>query len=111
MDVEQIFENYKSRRDNSRNINYNGNRYSKQTDSGYDKYFRQKNFLRQIFSNPKLRAVVLIGLVVVTGILVALIALLFPLIKNLVGYILENGISGLAGELGKLLETLWNGNK
>ncbi len=111
MDFGQIFENRKVHMDNFQNINYNGKRYSNQTDSGYDKYFRQKTFLRQIFSNPKLRAVVLIVLIVVIGILVALVAILFPLIKNIVDYILDNGISGLAGEAGKLLESILNGNK
>ena len=111
MNFEQIFKNSKQQRNYSQYSNYNSYRYSNQPHSGYEKYFRQKAFLRHVLNNRKLRAVILIALLVIIGILVSLVAILLPLIKNLVDYILENGISGLQGEAGKLLEQIWSGNK
>lgn len=111
MDSEQIFSNYKHRKYNSRNEHSERSSFSDRPYSGYDKYYRQKALLQQIFSNRKLRVVILAILVIVTGILIAIVALLFPLLKNLIDYILENGISGLVGEAGKILEKIWSGNK
>ncbi|MGE0020362.1 MAG: hypothetical protein AB7S72_11895 [Draconibacterium sp.] len=111
MDFEQIFENRKYRYNNQGKFNYNNAGYPYHSSKGYDKHYRQKAFLRNIFSNRKLRVAIIVGFVIVLFILIALIALLFPLISNLFNYILENGISGLLGEAGKLLETIWTGSK
>ncbi len=111
MEFDQIFEGKKQHRFNYQGFNYNYNRFSTRPDYGYDKYFRQKALLKQIISNPKLRIVIITVFLVVTGIIVALIALLFPLLKNLVNFILEYGISGLLGEAGNILEKIWSGNK
>ena len=111
MEFDQIFEGKKQHRYDSQGFNYSYNRYSNRPDYGYDKYFRQKALLKQIISNPKLRVVIITGFLIVVGIIIALIALLFPLLTNLVNFVLENGISGLLEEAGNLLEKLWSGNK
>lgn len=111
MEFDQIFEGKKQHRYNYQGFNYGYKRFSNQPDYGYDKYFRQKALLKQIISNPKLRIVIIAGFLVVIGIVAALIALLFPLIMNFINFILENGVSGLLGESGNLLEKIWSGNK
>ena len=111
MNFEHFFDNKKQNRYNHRHFQYSNSRYQTDSEYAHDPYFRQKAFLQKVVSNRKLRVLILIGLVVVTGILVALVALLFPLLKNLVNYVLENGISGLMGEAGKLLEKIWSGSK
>lgn len=111
MEFDRIFESKKHHKANYQNFNNRFNSYSNQPDFGYDKYFRQKALLKQVISNPKLRVVIIAGFLVITGIIIALIAILFPLLTNLVNFILENGISGLLGEAGKLLEKIWSGNK
>lgn len=111
MDFEQIFENNKHRQYNSGILNYQNREYRNHSHQGYDKYFRQKAFMRQIISNPKFRIVILTGFLIVLGIFIALLSLLFPLIKNFADFIFENGISGLLEEAGNLLDKIWNGNK
>jgi hypothetical protein len=111
MEFDQIFEGKKQHRFNYQGFNNRYNGYSNRPDYGYDKYFRQKALLKQIISNPKLRIVIITGFLIFVGIIVALIALLFPLLMSLVNFVLENGISGLLGEAGNLIEKLWNGNK
>lgn len=111
MEFDQLFEGKKQHRFNYQGFNYTNNRYSNQPYFEYDKYFRQKALLKQLISNPKLRIVIITGFLVIVGIIVAFIALLFPLLVNLVNFVLENGVSGLLGEAGNLLEKIWSGNK
>lgn len=111
MEFDQLFEGNKQHRFNYQGFNNRYNGYSNHPEYGYDKYFRQKALLKQIISNPKLRIVIITGFLVIVGIIVALIALLFPLLVNLVNFVLENGVSGLLGEAGNLLEKIWSGNK
>lgn len=111
MDFDQIFGNKKLHINNPDRFNFNNAGYAYRSNQGYDKHYRQKALLRNILSNRKLRAAIIIGFVIVVIILIALVALLFPLLKNLINYILENGVSGLLGEAGKLLEKIWNGSK
>lgn len=111
MDFDQIFGNKKQHIKNPDRFNYDNDGYAYRSNQGYDKYYRQKALLKNILSNRKLRIAIIIGFVIVMLILIALMALLFPLLKNLINYILENGVSGLLGEAGKLLEKIWNGSK
>jgi len=111
MNFEQFFENKKQHGNNQENYSVDDTRYSYHSNQGFDKHYRQNAFLKNILSNRKLRAALIIGFVVVVIILIALVALLFPFIKNLINFILENGISGLADEASKLLEKIWNGSK
>jgi len=111
MNFEQFFENKKQHGNHQDNYRVDDTRYSSHSNRGFDKHYKQKAFLKNILSNRKLRAAIIVGFVAVIIMLIALVALLFPFLKDLINFILENGISGLADEASKLLGKIWNGSK
>jgi hypothetical protein len=111
MDIEYIFENKKRHRNKAARYNYFKKQFSNQQELGLDKNLRQRALIRYILNNRKLKAAIVIGLVITTTFLVVSVALLFPLLKNIFDYIPENGISGITDKLVIFIETLWNGNK
>ena len=110
MDFDYIFENRRRQRNNLGQFNYRNNQDAHQQ-YGFDKNFRKRALIGQILNNRKLKAAIVIGLIITIGILVVLVALLFPVLKNIVDYLLENGISGIIDKVVIFIERLWNGNK
>lgn len=110
MDFDHIYKNTGGQRNNFDNFSYRNNLDAHQQ-YGFVKNFGKRALIGHILNTPKLKAAIVIGLVITTIILVGLVALLFPLIINLVDYIVENGISGITDKMVIFIETLWNGNK
>lgn len=111
MDFDLIFENTGRQRIELGHFNYLNNQNAYQKQYGFDKHYINRTLIGQILNNPKLEVAILIGLAIITGILFLMVALMFPLLKNLVDYLLENGVSGITDKVVIFLETLWNSNK
>jgi hypothetical protein len=73
--------------------------------------FSPIDFINSIKRNKKLKIVFLFAAVVILAAVVGLVAIAFTLIKAIVDYISQNGISGLYEMLVDFLNTLWNGTK
>ena len=109
MDLEDLFE--------QRKRSYNGG-----IDEGYHKHDRQKEYksyqgyfdpwslIDKIRSDKKFKAMATIVIILAVVIVITLIVLLLPLIGKIIGFISENGISGLLDAVLESLNRIWSGS-
>ncbi|MEC5166366.1 type IV secretory pathway component VirB8 [Flavobacterium sp. PL11] len=90
---------------------YRNDQYRQQSYSDSSGKFDPIKLIESLKTNRKLKIVLLIIFIVVIGLVIGLIAILLPLIGTVLNYITENGFSGLADEVIKFLNDLWNGTK
>lgn len=114
MGFDELFEHHDKHRDHG-----SYGRYSHHHDD-YDYagrnseyYLRKRQFsfflLNKIWSNKKLRIVVVVFAVILILILILLIIALIPLLFKLLDYIMQNGVQGIISSITAFLEKLWNG--
>lgn len=112
MDFEDFFE-----KRSQKHRNYARQNYRHDNSRMHDSYhngsgnFSPIVFINSIKQNKKLKIVFLFAVVVIIVAVVGLFALAFTLIKAIVDYLSQNGVSGLYGMLIDFLNTLWNGTK
>jgi hypothetical protein len=75
--------------------------------SDHNKWLR---ILQNIRGNKKLRTLVLIGGLVILVIIILLIMAFLPIIKNLINYLMENGLKGMMDGITGFIEKIWSGS-
>ncbi|WP_072992936.1 hypothetical protein [Flavobacterium segetis] len=90
---------------------YQNDVYQKDQYQGSRPRFDPLALLASLRNNRKLKVVLLFILIIVIAIIVGLLAIVIPLIDTIFNYISQNGVAGIADEVIKFLNNLWNGAK
>lgn len=111
MDFEDFFEqkNQPHRKHTVRNYNQNDGYHQSYT-SGKGN-FNATALVNSLKNSKKLRLALLVALLIIIALIIGLIVIFYPLITSIIGYISQNGVSGLVDEVINLLNKLWNGTK
>lgn len=77
---------------------------------GHNPNFKLDYFLEKLKNNRKLKGLIIFAGIVILAIVIALIAILLPLILKILNYISQNGIQGILDNVTVSLDKLWKGS-
>ena len=77
---------------------------------GYGDHTKLLGIIKKIWSNRKLKILVILAVTVFLLIVVVLIVVLVPVIIKLINYISQNGLQGLFNGAAEFLDKIWKGS-
>ena len=108
------FDDFLKKKNNS-SAKYNKHNYHNKDRYKYysnrQESFNVLTFIDSFKNNKKRKLAFILILIISIAVIIGLIAILFPLLKSIINYISQNGVTVLLDEVINFLNKLWNGTK